>query len=159
MFHPLEDENLPKTICRDVPGEFRVSQLIKKYFKYRDPEGIKLLIKEDEDAIYHLLDVGMEEFRLVGQVYISESLKQWKVVPSPKVSVGAGVSSGWLEPVSYTHLLAGLIRLASLLRYMSLYRLPHSAVIWLISCPGTVSSPYNWFLVLPPAAWAARARE
>ena len=97
VFHPLEDENLPKTICRDVPGEFRVSQLIKKYFKYRDPEGIKLLIKEDEDAIYHLLDVGMEEFRLVGQVYISESLKQWKVVPSPKVSVGAGVSSGWLE--------------------------------------------------------------
>ena len=70
---------------------------MKKYFKYRDPEGIKLLIKEDEDAIYHLLDVGMEEFRLVGQVYISESLKQWKVVPSPKVSVGAGVSSGWLE--------------------------------------------------------------
>ena len=33
----------------------------------------------------------------MGQVYISESLKQWKVVPSPKVSVGAGVSSGWLE--------------------------------------------------------------
>ena len=31
VFHPLEDENLPKTICRDVPGEFRVSQLIK-YF-------------------------------------------------------------------------------------------------------------------------------
>ena len=50
VFHPLEDENLPKTICRDVPGEFRVSQLLKKYFKYRDTEGIKLLIKEDEDV-------------------------------------------------------------------------------------------------------------
>lgn len=96
-FHPLEDENLPRTICRDVPGEFRVSQLIQKYFKYKDPEGMKLVIKDDVDAIYHLLDAGMEEFRSMGEVYISESLRQWKVLPSPKVSVGVGVSSGWLE--------------------------------------------------------------
>ena len=96
-FHPLEDENLPKTICRDVPGEFRVSRLIQKYFKYKDPDGMKLVIREDEDAIYRLLDTGLEEFRSMGEVYISESLRQWKVLPSPKVSVGVGVSSGWLE--------------------------------------------------------------
>ena len=24
-FHPVEDENLPSTICRDVPGEFKRS--------------------------------------------------------------------------------------------------------------------------------------
>lgn len=65
-FHPLEDENLPKTVCRDVPGEFRVSQLIQKYFKHRDPEGINLVIKNDEDAVYHLLDTGLEEFRAMG---------------------------------------------------------------------------------------------
>ena len=31
-FHPLDDENVPREICRDVPGEFKVSQLITKYF-------------------------------------------------------------------------------------------------------------------------------
>ena len=66
-------------------------------WKVRQLADSKLLIKEDEDAIYHLLDVGMEEFRLVGQVYISESLKQWKVAPSPKVSVGVGCPRGGLS--------------------------------------------------------------
>ena len=63
VFHPLEDENLPRTICRDVPGEFRVSQLIHKYFKYKDPEGIRLVIRNDEDEIYRLMTEGMDEFR------------------------------------------------------------------------------------------------
>ena len=31
-FHPIEDENLPSAICRDVPGEFKISQVIRKYF-------------------------------------------------------------------------------------------------------------------------------
>ena len=35
-FHPLADENVPKEICRDVPGEFKVSQLITTYFKYTE---------------------------------------------------------------------------------------------------------------------------
>ncbi len=96
-FHPLEDENVPRTICRDVPGEFRVSQLIQKYFKYKDPQSIYLIIKEDEDSVYRLLDAGLEEFRLMGEVYISEGMKGWKVLPPPKVGVGVNVASGWLE--------------------------------------------------------------
>lgn len=96
-FHPLEDEGVPRTICRDVPGEFRVSQLIQKYFKYKDPEGLFLVMKEDEDSLYHLLSEGMEEFRLLGEVYLSERMKGWKVLSSPKVCVGAHISAGWLE--------------------------------------------------------------
>lgn len=96
-FHPLEDENVPRTICRDVPGEFRVSQLIQKYFKYKDPKSLHLVIKEDEDSLYRLLDTGLEEFRLLGDVYVSDKMKQWKVLPPPKVSVGVSVSSGWLK--------------------------------------------------------------
>ena len=34
-FHPLADENVPKEICRDVPGEFKVSQLITTYLNIR----------------------------------------------------------------------------------------------------------------------------
>ncbi len=47
-FHPIEDENLPSAICRDVPGEFKISQVIRKYFKYRDPKDGRLVLKEDE---------------------------------------------------------------------------------------------------------------
>ena len=45
-FHPIEDETLPRTVCRDVPGEFRISQLIARYFRYKEPEGKKLVIRE-----------------------------------------------------------------------------------------------------------------
>ena len=96
VFHPLEDENLPRTICRDVPGEFRVSQLIHKYFKYKDPEGIRLVIRNDEDEIYRLMTEGMDEFRSMGDVYVSENLRQWKVLAPPRVTVGASAAGGWL---------------------------------------------------------------
>ncbi len=66
-FHPIEDENLPSAICRDVPGEFKISQVIRKYFKCRDPKDGRLVLKEDEKALYHLVDQGMEEFRRPGR--------------------------------------------------------------------------------------------
>ena len=96
-FHPIEDENLPSAICRDVPGEFKISQVIRKYFKCRDPKDGRLVLKEDEKALYHLLDQGMEEFRGLGDVYLSESMKNWKIVETPSVSAGVSAYSGWLE--------------------------------------------------------------
>ena len=49
-FHPVEDEKVPRTVCRDVPGEFRVSQAITKYFRYRETEGNDLVIRDDWTA-------------------------------------------------------------------------------------------------------------
>ena len=96
-FHPIEDENLPRTICRDVPGEFRISQVIGKYFKYRDADGKHLVIKDDEDALYRLFDQGIEEFKSLGEVYLAEQMKDWRVLSPPKVSVGVSVTGSWLE--------------------------------------------------------------
>lgn len=95
-FHPVEDEKVPRTICRDIPGEFRISQLITRYFKVKAEEG-GLVIQDDEDSLYRLLLFGMEEFKAAGQVYISETVRQWKVLPSPEVKVGVSVTSGWLD--------------------------------------------------------------
>ena len=54
-FHPVEDENLPRSVCRDVPGEFKISQVINRYFRYKEPDGIRLVIRDDEEAVYRLL--------------------------------------------------------------------------------------------------------
>ncbi len=62
-FHPVEDENLPRSVCRDVPGEFKISQVINRYFRYKEPDGIRLVIRDDEEAVYRLLTEGIEEFR------------------------------------------------------------------------------------------------
>lgn len=96
-FHPVEDEKLPRTVCRDVPGEFRVSQLITKYFKYKEQDTKNLVIKDDEESMYRLLSEGMEEFMALGDVFLSDSFKNLKVLPPPKISIGVSTVNNWLE--------------------------------------------------------------
>lgn len=117
-FHPLEDEHIPREICRDVPGEFRVSRLITRYFEYREDGTKNLIIRDDEDAIYRLLRDGMERFREMGEVWVSESFRALRVLPPPRISVGVSVSSGWLDLKVDTGALSG----AELLKILSEYK-------------------------------------
>ncbi len=96
-FHPVEDENLPRTVCRDVPGEFRVSQLIAKYFQYKDPSEKKLMIREEDEMIFRLLETGMDEFAQLGTVVVSKRLKQWRILPPVKVKANVSMTGGWLD--------------------------------------------------------------
>ena len=47
-----EDELVPKEVCRDVPGEFRVSRLVTEYFQYREDGTGNLLLKDNDDGLY-----------------------------------------------------------------------------------------------------------
>ena len=96
-FHPLDDEHVRNTICRDVPEEFRISQLITRYFKYKEDGTKNLVIRDNESEVYRLLDEGIEQFKAVGEVYFSDSFKHLKILPPPEVSVGVSMNSGWLE--------------------------------------------------------------
>lgn len=96
-FHPLEDDKVSNLICRDVPGEFRISQIITKYFKYREDGTKNLIIREDEEAVYRLLNEGVTQFLAIGEVYLSETFKKLKVLPPPSVSVGVSMAEGWLD--------------------------------------------------------------
>lgn len=96
-FQPMDDERVPRTICRDVPGEFRISQVITKYFKYRDEASEYLVIRDDDDAMYRLLHEGMPEFMELGEVYISEAAQNIRILPPVKVEIGVRTSGSWLE--------------------------------------------------------------
>lgn len=96
-FHPVEDDKVPRTVCRDVPGEFRISQMITKYFKFREDGTDNLVIRDDDDAMYRLLQEGIQEFMELGEVYISEEARKIRVLPPSKMDVGVRVMGGWLE--------------------------------------------------------------
>lgn len=96
-FHPVEDEKLPRTVCRDVPGEFRVSQLIAKYFKLPETTSHKLLIRDNEEALFALLEHGMEEFSQLGTVMLSDAVRQWRILPPAKVHASVSMNEGWLD--------------------------------------------------------------
>ena len=96
-FHPLADENVPKEICRDVPGEFQVSQLIATYFKYTEDGSGNLVIKNDDEAVYRLISEGMKKFMDAGDVFVSESFKKIRVLPPVSTSVQVRTLGRWLE--------------------------------------------------------------
>ena len=96
-FHPLDDENVPREICRDVPGEFKVSQLITRYFKFTEDGTRNMVIRGDDEAIYHLVSGGMRQFAQVGEVFVSEAFKRIRVLPSVNVSVRVRAVENWLE--------------------------------------------------------------
>lgn len=96
-FLPIEDEKVPRTICRDVPGEFRISQLITRYFQYRDEAGENLVIRDDDDGLYRLLREGMGDFMRLGEVRVTDAAKQIRVLPPPRLSVGVRMDGGWLD--------------------------------------------------------------
>lgn len=96
-FQPIHDDRVPRTICRDVPGEFRISQVITKYFSYREETESDLVIRDDDDAMYRLLTEGMAEFMELGEVYVSDAAKKLRVLPPPQLKVGIRSEGGWLE--------------------------------------------------------------
>lgn len=115
-FHPIEDEDLPRSLCRDVPGEFEISRLIGRYFKYKSPDGVWLVIRDDE-AVYRLLTEGIEEFRERGEVLISQGMERLRLIAPPKAEVSLSLADGWLK----LHVDTGAVPAGELARILSAY--------------------------------------
>lgn len=96
-FHPLEEDKAPKNVCRDVPGEYRISQALTKYFKYRDPITHDLMIQDDEDALFSLLSQGIPRLQELGEVYFPGGEQAFAILEPPKVSVGVQAAGQWLD--------------------------------------------------------------
>ncbi len=95
-FHPMEDEHVPAAISRDVPGEFRISQVLTKYFKYREPGSNDLMIRDDEAAVYRLVSEGIGELKRLGEVWLPEDMSHLRMAAPKEVSVGLQAAGGWL---------------------------------------------------------------
>lgn len=95
-FQPLKSTVFPDNIRRNFRQEKLVYETIKQFFTQKDAED-HLVIYEDEDAVYRLLKDGIEQLKQIGEVYISEKIKQIKIVPMPQVSFGISFKGGLLE--------------------------------------------------------------
>lgn len=96
-FHPVDDVKVPRSICRDVPKEFKISQLITKYFSYREHDNNDLVIQDDNLAIYQLLVSGIAEFQQLGDVFLSEGFKCLRILPPPQIDMKVKTSYQWLD--------------------------------------------------------------
>lgn len=96
VFSALADESLNSGVYRDIAGELRISEIVKQYFKHRTPEG-DLVIQDDDERLYEFLSTGVSELMELGEVLVSDTFKELKVLPPPKIAIGVSANDGWLN--------------------------------------------------------------
>ncbi|HWQ78868.1 MAG TPA: SNF2 helicase associated domain-containing protein [Anaerovoracaceae bacterium] len=95
---PHDDAILsPKGIARDEKRERRLDLVMNKYFKCYDPVKKFSFMQGDDDLIYHFVAEGMEELSRLGQIFVSDRLKNMNVKKPPQISVGVRLESDLLH--------------------------------------------------------------
>lgn len=95
-FHPLKETKFPENIRRNIRQEKQVHAVIKDYFTQRDAEG-NLVIYDDEQAVCRLLKEGVTCLKSIGEVYVSDKVKQIKINPLPEITIGITLKSELLD--------------------------------------------------------------
>ena len=91
---PFEDQR-PGVPPRDVVAEFRVMDTAAMYFDFH--EGGPAFEERDDESLFRLLTEGLAALSELGEVMLSDRLRQISVRPAPKLSVRATVKSNLLD--------------------------------------------------------------
>lgn len=92
---PASDQNVGKQV-RDLQKEGYAKTCILKYFYAYDEKG-ETMVLQGEDDMYRFLTDGIEIFKGVGEVFISEQLKKIQVISKAFVQVGVSLSGNLLH--------------------------------------------------------------
>ncbi|MDY3919442.1 MAG: DEAD/DEAH box helicase [Candidatus Limivivens sp.] len=82
---------------RDVQAELAANYAVRPYFNAYDGKDGLLMLMNDEDLLYRLLDEGMGKMYEIGEVYLSAAMRSLRVRRTPKFSVGISLDSGLLN--------------------------------------------------------------
>lgn len=94
VINPLSAETTE--IVRNELIESRIDHLIGRYFHFKD-ERNRLIIQNNDEQIFAMLDHGLTEFMDYGTVYVSDAMKSVHITHPPKVSVGVSVQGDLLN--------------------------------------------------------------
>ena len=82
---------------RNFTEEHRLAEIIQMYFSAFDQEKSLLVYSGDEGDIFTFLSQVIPKLQKYGDIYVTDSMKKLRVVPSASFQVGVSVSSGLLE--------------------------------------------------------------
>ena len=91
---PFEEQR-PGVPPRDEIAEFCVMDTAALYFDFY--EGGLAFEERDDESLFHLLTEGLSALSELGEVMLSDRLRQISVRPAPKLSVRATVKSSLLD--------------------------------------------------------------
>ena len=77
---------------RDLYKEREIAREVSGMCNAFDEQERAMVISGDDELLYTFLTEGIERLGKIGQVYISDSLKKIRILPSPKVAAGISLS-------------------------------------------------------------------
>ena len=83
-------------LYRDKTLEYEINEVLSKYMPYITDEG-EFFIEDDEEALFEFISKGVDELKLYGEVFVSDSFKKIKVRQASKISVGLSLKGDLLE--------------------------------------------------------------
>lgn len=95
-FNPVSGEN-PGLSWRDRAQEKRVALTAARYFDHRYQDRGLLTTCGDEETAIRLAADGFSDFQALGQVHLSDSLKQMKIRRPSQMQFHIQALGGWLE--------------------------------------------------------------
>lgn len=82
---------------RNKKQEMEAKEVVNHYFNAFDPKKKRMVLSDDEELLYQLLTKGIPTFTKISTVYISDRMKEVKVIPSPRIQVGVALKGNLLE--------------------------------------------------------------
>lgn len=84
-----------KNTYRNIGMETNIKMCLMHYFRFNDA-GV-LEIRDDDDAVFRLVDTGFDELKRFGEVYVSEQFDRLRIAAPPRFSVGISLNGGLLD--------------------------------------------------------------
>lgn len=97
--YPLTEETGKDQGYRDIAGEQAVLMRLQTLFD-RVPKSLwqaDFAITDNDQKVYQLLETGMDWLHMTGQVYVSDQMKQLRIISPPKAQIGVSVRSDLLD--------------------------------------------------------------
>ena len=90
-------ENFNLADRRDAHREMKMAGLVSAFFDAYDPEKHQMVIQKNEERLFTFLQEGIPRLQELCDVYISDSVRNMKILPAPHVSVGVSLEGELLE--------------------------------------------------------------
>ena len=93
--NPFSKDN--ESPLRDAVLEHNIKATLFKYFTAFDEDAGIFSVGEEEDGFFEFADFGIEDLKVFGEVFASDSFRRLSIRKAPKISVGLSINSGILE--------------------------------------------------------------
>ncbi len=80
---------------RDIRSEFQVRTILEGYFQLASDQ--KTYISKEEETILEFLETGMKQLEAVSEIFATDSFKNMRVIPMPKVTAGISIKGKLLD--------------------------------------------------------------